>query len=352
MRDTVWVLGASGRTGRGIAAALHARGVPVVLAGRSAARLAGLAAQLDAEVREGTLAEILGALRRAAPAVVVNTVGPFTTTGPAVARACPPGTHYVDVANELTAFESLLALDTVAVRERRTIVTGSGFGVVAAEAVVLDLVADRSAPERVRVAVMPSVAAEEGTVGTALAATIVGQLPEGGRTVRDGRMVRSAPVGATEVLTTPDGDDVPTTAAPFGELLAAWRASGAREVVAASSLAPSWLAVRLVTPVAGALMRVPGATTLATAALARVPMHAAERPRTHSWAHARATWADGSIDERWLRLDDAMDFTVAAAAGSTTRLLGGMGRPGAFLPGALFGADLAVEAGGVWAPPS
>ncbi|MFC5064785.1 saccharopine dehydrogenase NADP-binding domain-containing protein [Actinomycetospora atypica] len=349
MADTVWVLGSSGRTGRGIARALHARGVPLVLAGRSAARLAGLAAELDAEVREGPLEEILGALGRAAPGVVVNTVGPFTTTAPAVARACPPGTHYVDVANELSAFESLLALDAVVARERRTVVTGAGFGVVAGEGVVLDLVADRPAPERVRVAVLPSVAAEEGTVGAALAGTIVGQLPEGGRTVRDGRMVRSAPVGATEVLTTPDGDEVPTTAAPFGELLAAWRASGAREVVAASSLAPSGLVVRLVTPVAGVLLRVPGATTLATSALARVPMRAAERPRPHSWAHARATWADGSTDERWLRLGDAMDVTVAAAAGTTMRLLGSTGRPGAFLPGALFGTGLALEAGGVWA---
>jgi len=49
----------------------------------------------------GLLDSTLTALRRDAPAVVINTVGPFTTTATTVARACAPETHYVDVANEL-----------------------------------------------------------------------------------------------------------------------------------------------------------------------------------------------------------------------------------------------------------
>lgn len=35
----IWVLGATGRSGRGIARRLHGTGHPVVLAGRDAARL-------------------------------------------------------------------------------------------------------------------------------------------------------------------------------------------------------------------------------------------------------------------------------------------------------------------------
>ncbi|GLZ55514.1 hypothetical protein [Actinomycetospora sp. NBRC 106378] len=350
MGDEVWVLGASGRTGRAIAAQLAARGVGLTLLGRSADRLAAPAAELGARVWTGSFDELLAQLPDAAPPVVVNAVGPFTTTGPAAARACPPGTHYVDVANEIPAFETLLALDGVAVRERRTIVTGAGFGVLAGESTVLRLVEDRPAPQRVRVAVLPSVAAEASTVGPALAGTIVGQFPEGGRAVRGGRLVRTAPVGRTETLQTPDGATVPTTVAPFGELLAAWRASGAPEVEAASSMVPGGTAVRLAMPVASALLRVPGATRLAAAGLARVPVQAAERPRPHSWAHARATWPDGSVRTAWLRLDDALDFTAAAAAETARRLAAGEGRPGAFTPGALFGPELAVAAGGTFIP--
>ena len=345
MTRDVWVLGATGRTGRAVVVRLRELGVPTVLVGRDAGRLAAVAEPLGARTRTGTLEEVVAALPTAAPAVVVNTVGPFTTTAPPIARACPPGTHYVDVANEIPAFETLLALHAVAEREGRTIVTGAGFGVLAAEAAVLRLMEDEPAPERVRVAVMPSVASEEGRIGTALAATIVGQVPEGGRAVRQGRLVSAPPVGATEVLTTPEGEAIPTTVAPFGELLAAWRASGAREVSAASSLAPSGPAVRLAIPAADALLRIPGLSGLATAALARVPMRAAERPRAHSWAHARATWSDGRTREAWLRLDDALDFTAATAARTAHRLLEGEGRPGSFTPGSLFGPELALAAG-------
>ncbi|WP_026204927.1 membrane protein [Actinomycetospora chiangmaiensis] len=350
MNDEVWVLGATGRTGRAIARHLAERGVPLTLCGRSAARLAGPAAELGARVRAGSFGELLAQLPDAAPPVVVNAVGPFTTTGPAAARTCPPGTHYVDVANEIPAFEALFALAGVAEREGRTVVTGAGFGVLAGESVVLRLVEDRPAPQRVRVAVMPSVAAEAGPVGPALAGTIVGQFPEGGRAVRGGRLVRTAPVGGTEVLHTPDGEAIPTTVAPFGELLAAWRASGAPEVEAASSMVPGGAAVRIAMPALSALLRVPGATRLATAGLARVPVPAAERPRPHSWAHARASWPDGTVRSTWLRLDDAMDFTAAATAETARRLAAGHGRPGAFTPGALFGADLAVAAGGTFVP--
>ena len=152
MADGVWVLGASGRTGRVIASRLAALGVPLTLLGRSAERLAATAAELDAPVRTGSFDELLAQLPDAAPPAVVNAVGPFATTGPAAARACPPGTHYVDVANEIPAFEALFALDGVAQREGRTVVTGAGFGVLAGESVVLRLVEGRPAPQRVRVA--------------------------------------------------------------------------------------------------------------------------------------------------------------------------------------------------------
>ena len=41
-----------------------------------------------------------------------------------------------------------------------------------------------------------------------------------------------------------------------------------------------------------------------------------------------------------------MDFTVKAATEVALRLARGEGKPGAYTPGALFGAALAVEAGG------
>ena len=56
---------------------------------------------------------------------------------PQVVRACPPGTHYVDVANEPAAVSGVLDLHEQAVAANRTLVAGAGFGVLATESVVL-----------------------------------------------------------------------------------------------------------------------------------------------------------------------------------------------------------------------
>lgn len=103
MNGEIWVLGATGRTGRAVAKRLDAAGISPVLVGRDRDRLERAAAELGGTSRllVGLFDSTLTALRHDAPAVVINTVGPFTTTATTVARACAPETHYVDVANEL-----------------------------------------------------------------------------------------------------------------------------------------------------------------------------------------------------------------------------------------------------------
>jgi hypothetical protein len=80
--------------------------------------------------------------------------------------------------------------------------------------------------------------------------------------------------------------------------------------------------------------------------LARVKLKARERPRAYSWGHARVAWADGAVEEGWLRVGDAQVFTGAVPAEIALRLLAGEGRPGAFTPAALFGPSLALACGG------
>ena len=183
-------------------------------------------------------------------------------------------------------------------------------------------------------------------IGSALAATIIDGVATGFRRVERGRIARSWLARDLERLTTPDGATLSTASGPSGELVAAWRASGAASVVAASSYAPTALAVRAILPALSALLRLPPIRRLATGRLARVPVRAQERPREFSWAHARVEWATGATREGWLRAGDGMDFTAAAAADVAGRLARGEGKPGAYTPGALFGPSLATDAGG------
>lgn len=348
MSDEIWVLGATGRTGRAVAARLRDAGFRPVLVGRDRARLEAIATELGGEPRivVGTLDATLSSLAQEVPAVVVNTIGPFTDIAPRVVRACPPGTHYVDVANELAAVSNMLDLHERAGATGRTLVTGAGFGVLATESVVLQLCAGRPPAARVRVDALASVAIEPGVIGSALAATIIDGVATGFRHIERGRIARSWLARDLERLTTPDGATLSTASGPSGELVAAWRASGAASVVAASSYAPTALAVRALIPVLSALLRLTPIRRLATGQLARVPVRAQERPREFSWAHARVEWATGATREGWLRAGDGMDFTAAAAADVAGRLARGEGKPGAYTPGALFGPSLATDAGG------
>lgn len=342
--NEIWIVGATGRVGRAVAARLAAQHA-LVLVGRDIARLRALAGEIDGDPRTvvaGSVDVVLAELSRAAPAVVVNLLGP---SGSPIARACPPGTHYVDLANGLFPVARLLDSHDEAVAAGRTVVTGVGWGVLGTESVVLRMCAERPAPERVRVDMVPTIDSEPGVVGAALAETIIETFAAGGRRYEHGRLVRARLGGDFELLTLPDGSTVSTAGAPSGELEAARRASGAPFVVAASSTLPSGRAARAALP-AAALLSLPPLREAARRRLARIPTTPREREREFSWAHARVEERDGSVREGWLRAGEAMAFTTAVTAEVASRLSRHEGRPGAYTPGALFGPELAVQAGG------
>jgi len=90
------VLGANGRSGRGIARRLRDTGQPVVLAGRYPTRLAEIAASLPstsaATVASGSFEALLAQIQVAAPAPGPTRSGPVARTSMPVFKACPPGT--------------------------------------------------------------------------------------------------------------------------------------------------------------------------------------------------------------------------------------------------------------------
>ncbi|MFD0052678.1 saccharopine dehydrogenase NADP-binding domain-containing protein [Streptomyces sp. NPDC127168] len=345
MKTQIWILGGTGRSGRTIAAHLAQRGLTAVLVGRDARRLHAAAERTDSETLQvPSLATAASEIRRQRPAVVINTIGPFTTTAPEVVHACRAvGSHYLDLANDVAALSAAFEMHDAATRAGHTLVTGAGFGVTATESVVVKLCEGRPAPLRVRVDMVPSMAMEEGTAGEALIGTLLGGLV--GRRITDGRLVPARILSDAVRLTLPDGSRVTTASMPLGELLAAHRASGAHHVLSASSETPSSPVIRAMMPAVSTLMRWERLRPFTTRRLARVRVKAKERPREHSWGHAVVTWPDGETREGWLRLGDAQAYTGAVAAEITRRLLAGQGRPGAYTPAALFGPALAESCG-------
>lgn len=347
----IWVLGATGRVGRAVAAHVAATGGAVTLVGRDRERLDQVAAGLGNAARIVAAAsreEMASEIARRRPAVVINTIGPFTETTVPIARACLSGSHYVDLANDVVSVSGLLGLHEEALAAGRTFVTGAGFGVLATESVVVKLYQDRPVPDRVRVDAVASVALEEGMIGEALAATIVDGLPHGGRRYTNGRLVRSR-VGSEVVnLTLPDGATATSASIPSGDLVAAQRASGGSDVVAGSSELPTGPAIRVILPIATALLSLAPMRAFARRRLARVQTSPRPRPRQYSWGHADVHWPDGISRQGWLRTGDAQMFTAGVAVVVARRLVHGDTRPGAHTPAAAFGADVAIEAGGTF----
>lgn len=344
----IWILGATGRVGRTVASLLAARGLATVLVGRDAGRLRELAAELGGDPRTvvaPTMEETTAALARNAPTVVVNTIGPFTGTAVPVIRACPPGTHYLDLSNELTSIRQVLDLHDDAVAKGSTLVPGAGFGVCATESAVRKVCEDMPPAERVRVDAVPSVRTEPGLLGEALAASLVNGVTVGGHRYERGRLVRARIGSGVERFTLPDGSAARAMALPAGDLEAAHHASGAPYVTAGNAEIPSALVVRALLPVMAAVLARPAIGNAAKRRLARVRASERAAPRPHSYARARATWSDGTSHEVWLRTGDAMEFTTSVAAEVAARLARGEATPGAHTPATLFGPGLAEAAG-------
>ena len=347
MTKEIWILGANGRCGRAAATELAAQQHSLVLVGRDAARLRELSERVGGATRvmvADSVERIAAQLADSAAAVVVNTIGPFTQTALPVARACPPRCHYVDLSNELFAMMNVLGLHDDAVAAGRCLVTGAGFGVLGTESVVLKLCEGQPPAARVRVDAMPFVDGA-GALGPTLAATIVEGLPLGGRRYENDVLVRAKYGDEPEQLTLPDGSTLVTAAMPTGDVEAARRASRASSAIAASSMAPTAPVARIAMSTLAPLFASRMVREFATRRLAAVQVSPPAQKRD-SWAHARVEWSDGRVREGWLRAGEAMAFTNAVTAAVASRLARGEGRPGAYTPGALFGAELAEQAGG------
>ncbi|TDD63442.1 hypothetical protein E1263_00375 [Kribbella antibiotica] len=348
MSDQIWLLGATGRTGTAIGARLVAAGRTPVLVGRNADRLRAAASEMGIDdpqlVVEASIERIVQVIREQRPAVVVNTIGGYAETATTIARACLPGGHYVDLANELGAIPRLLELSDEAADNGSTFVTGAGFGVLGTQAVVAKLCEGQPTPSAVRVDAMASFAMEAGPLGTALAESIVSGLTTGGLRYQGGRLVKARLASEAQQFNLPDGETASTVLVPTGDLLAAQQASNAPAVVSANALLPGG-AVRHLLPLIGGLLAIPALRRLAVRRLAAVTTKAAPRAREHSWGHAVVTWPDGTTRAGWLRCDDAMDFTCAVSTEAALALARGEAKPGAHTPVLAFGADLAVAAG-------
>jgi short subunit dehydrogenase-like uncharacterized protein len=289
MAGAIAVYGASGYTGRLVAREAARRELPLVLAGRDAARLHAVAEALPSAtpVRVAALDD-RDALRHALGdcAVVINCAGPFTRFGePVVRAAVETGTHYVDTTGEQAFMKRVVdRYDDAARAAEVAVVPAAGFDFLPGD-LVARLAATGHEPLRELVVAyaVQGFAATRGTLHSALQG-----LRGGAVAYEDGEWLPAGagPLRAAFTFPEPFGRQ-PVARFPAGEVVTVPRHTRTRKVtslittttmVPVAALAP---VVTALTPALGLVLRTP-VRALVDAVIDRFPEGPSEEQRRRS----------------------------------------------------------------------
>ncbi|CAN5905553.1 saccharopine dehydrogenase NADP-binding domain-containing protein [soil metagenome] len=319
------VVGATGYTGRLVAAELPAAGMPYVLCGRDAGRLERVAAEVGGAQTQVADVQDPRSLQRLVSAgdVVINCAGPFTELGEPVVRACvEAGAHYLDTTGEQRFMERIFRRYDGAARQAGVVVVNAmafeyALGDCAA-AIAAEGLAEPLRSVDVTYAMQGgSSGASRGTQRSALRilgergyAYTAGRLRRE-RTARKRRNVRLADGKVRSALSFPLGEVLTVPRHQRVERVRGWMVVGRRTARAAT----------LLSPVLPPLVRL--ATPLLDRVLGRVPEGPSHGDRQASsfLVLAEAVGAEGRERRVAVQGRDPYGLTAAIAVEGAARVL-------------------------------
>jgi|YNPBryunderm2012_1023409.scaffolds.fasta_scaffold02122_3 short subunit dehydrogenase-like uncharacterized protein len=346
-----WLLyGASGYTGRLVAAEAVARGVPPILAGRSPAPVHAVGRQLGLPVRVFPLDDG-AATTRALEGVeaVLHCAGPFVWTSRPMLEAClAAGVHYLDVTGEIPVFEAVLARGEQARERGIAVVPGVGFDVVPTDCLAARLAAALPGANRLELAF----AASGGGWSAGTMRTMIELLPLGGAERRDGRIVPVPAAAFTRRINFTHRRLVGVSI-PWGDVSTAFHTTGIPSVRVYLGL-PAAAARRLrrLVRLAPVLRWTPLRRSVQwlVARVVRGPdQQARATGRSYLWGEVRN--GEGSWVQGRLVTPEGYALTAAAAVECVRRVLAGAVPAGAWTPAQAFGPALVEQLPGVQVEP-
>ncbi len=214
------VYGATGFTGKLVAAELRRRGADFALAGRSAEKLRPLAAELgEVPFTAASLDDPAGLRALLEPAAaVIACAGPFVEHGePVLAAATETGTHYIDTTGEQPFMKMVFdAYGDRAAQNGAALVTGMGFDYVPGDLIASLVAAGMGPLEEIVIAyAVRGFSATRGTTRSALGIMAGddevwrdGALRPAPRSADGGRWDFGAPIGERRMLRYPSGEQI------------------------------------------------------------------------------------------------------------------------------------------------
>lgn len=335
------VYGANGYTGRLISAAAAEAGLPVVLAGRSAADIRQLAEGLACEHRVfdlGIGSTVAAGIRGAT--LVLNCAGPFSRTFRPLSDACiAGGVHYVDITGEIEVFEALFERDAAARAAGVMLLPGAGFDVVPTDCLAAHLATRMPDAVRLQLGISGSGGLSRGT-----ATTMIENQDRGGRVRRGGRIVPVPAAWKTRRIDFGGGDRDAVTI-PWGDVATAYHSTGIPDIeVYAAAPRIAIRAMRVARHLAP-LLRLETVKGIEKRLVRRGRAGPTEEELTHGTSRVwgRVENAAGDHLEARFSGPNGYRLTADAAIAIAGRILGGDLQPGFRTPSLAYGPDLALE---------
>lgn len=313
------IYGATGYTGRLIAAEAARVGLDFAVAGRDRTKVEALSRRLGVPGKTFTLDEpttIATELHGAQ--ALLNVAGPFrATAGPLIDASIAAGVHYLDTTAELATYQLAEQRSDAAQAADVMLVPGVGWDVVPSDAIAVHAAARARRPTRVRIALKVTGGFSRGSVSSA-----AGIADDFGLVRRDGRLVTATePEPTTFDLGTGAGLEE-FSPVPMGDLVTAWRSLGLMNIEV--------------------FMRADGPIPAPGVELPDGPSEA-ERLHGHYWALAEITDEDGSVVRSVIETPTGYTYTALSAVEAARLVLAGRHKAGFQTPSLAFGSHFATD---------
>jgi saccharopine dehydrogenase (NAD+, L-lysine-forming) len=334
------IYGANGYTGKLIAREAKQRSLSPVLAGRNAAKVAALAAELDFEHRSFALdADVAAQLQGVQ--LVLHCAGPFSATCEPMIRGCAEaGVDYADITGEIDSCEYIHHRSERWEEAGIVALPGAGSDVVPTDCIAAMLKRDLPDATHLKLAFLWPERISPGTMKSSIEGA-----PGGGRMRRDGQVVAVEEGYRVEAIPFLDKPRKAVTI-PWGDVSTAYHSTGIPNIEVYAAMPEA--RIRLVQGPMRKLLGLSPVQKLAKglASLSRGPGEAyRQRTRSQVWGQARN--ARGAIRTKAGTGPEVYDLTVRAALAVVERMLAGGLAPGATTPSLAFGPEFARELPGM-----
>jgi short subunit dehydrogenase-like uncharacterized protein len=339
MPPSFLLYGATGFTGRLIAARAVELGMQPVVAGRNAKAVQALAQKLllpHAVFELGDTATMDSALEETA--LVLNCAGPFRQTAMPVVEGClRVRRHYADITGEVDVFEKIFERHGEATKAGITLLPGAGFDVVPSDCLARHLKKRLPSATKLTLAFRANTKLSPGT-----ARTLLERMNEPGMVRRAGALVLIPAASLHREIDAGHGDRFPAMAIPWGDLATAWRSTRIPDI-------ETFAATTGATRFGLKLSRIPVFSSLLRAFIRFTSNgpSASMRRTARALLWGEVTDSGGRRAATRMETPEPYALTVEAALAAVKKLLAGDAATGAQTPAAAFGSEFVMGIAGV-----